>query len=1599
MSRTIFLLCIMLLSITVTNPSNHRVETNADQEKIGKLLLKPLMTRDTNRIDVIPHGKIKLRFKTTTNSGSIYKDYEIRFNFSSFHIVGNATKFVIYGPDRLIYGAPLHPPVSYTIKEIALPMGLKCVDVETIDLDAIVIEVPNIARQPQGIIFNITNYTKEFERINKIPPVESGIYPREPVLNWMNDDGKLRIMLATIMYNLTSNEAYLLQKIHIRVYLEEMPPVLGNRDFDCVDAIIIVSPRYYEYAVNFSLYHPEYNIGIVNTDWIFQNFDEAEMPSLSGFASGNQPLRNVLASKYNYSLALRIISFLRSIRNSSVKYIILMGNVIDVPPSYYYWDSCFYAYYKNAEQSWIPTDIFYASPDYDYYPEFAVSRIPFIGEQDISTYINKVKNWLYEFYNNKTWVKKIAVVGGMPFGTLYYSGEATILDIINSGYLGNLTIEKYFETNAKYTTENVRMLYKGGRIFILQFSHGTETSFVKLSKFDHRWIKLIDNRYLDTLQDASQLPIVVAPACSSGAYDYGIFDGNLKHSFSQAMIFSRAGGIAYVGMSRIAYGALSFYFDNGLLKAPYLLFAQAFLKLFFEAIYENSSTLGEAFKYAIREYAFRNNMWYSENLRTLMEAMIVGDPLLPLPRLVRLGDPPKVDVLRESRRWITIPLTFGQATEYKESNIIELNVTDSDLVEYVLVSPMFTKSFSEPFARTTYMNASPIGIAPPSGGVYILKIIDETGMEQRMYIRGKGAEFKNITIELLDTDGNGKFEFMRINTTIDFGYYSIDTTIWGFRAWLFFSYANEGKNRINQNIYIRSADIGEQTLTFMFDNGPLAGDGGVLKINYYFFSWWPWLYTWWYSGPGIWTEFRIEIIVSVPPNSLESAISIVLEDIEPRSVDGDTGIEVVDLYFRIKLNFRIDGYIEAMLYLRRYVIGESGGRVYLLSSFLPYIIHSYKQEVLIKYAWGLRSWYSRGSWGKPPTEEEALITHYYSFSVSLRTREHRLAVLTMSPQRIYELDNLTSDDSDTKDIIIEKVYAAQIFDPVKNVSDIRVTMAGYSIYPHFERTEMLIQKKVDDSWQTIYTKELAMGIFIFYWPGVSTEFKICNIPVEFLGEGEFRVLIRAYKYVGSNKVILAQQSAEFNVTQTYNSFIESLETRLVDRDGDGQYGHIDISIKLYKGFDEVSISYDVSYSVDGTETRIAKDTIRRHITNSIDISIGIRGDVLEDIENFSLIIRLKISCKNAEYMHTIPISREIVMDNLTGDYFEDSLMDSDKSFFPAIIIRNMPYIVNKSYVDFGVMIYSLYSMYSHMLIMVDSVCVYNISEYNDTIMLDVFCTGLSEGEHNLTIAVTGANKISIIHNFIVDLSPPIVNLTLRSPWRELALEWSTSDLSGVSRVEIYLNNTLIFTSNMQSGEVNLCIEDGEYEVMVVFYDLAGWSTSINKSVIIDSKPPRIILMEPNTTDITTDVDQINISWEIVDEVPIGSTRLIIDYVHILYPAKPHITLSLHTGENIIIIEAIDIAGNSNRIVISILVSPSPRDGDAIDQDGCEECCGFNESISYTPKNFDVCKISPDIIMATIQSLFLSILLLATIMCIKKAYKRVIRPLASHQRKS
>ena len=130
---------------------------------------------------------------------------------------------------------------------------------------------------------------------------------------------------------------------------------------------------------------------VLTTEQIFQEYRDKLAENITEYSGFYSPLQEdevyeTLKKNYNWTLALAIIAYLRN--QSDIGHLLIIGGANEIPPSFYYQSEML-----RSWESWIPTDYFYSSPDYDLYPNIYVGRIPFNSASLVQAVIDKIIRW------------------------------------------------------------------------------------------------------------------------------------------------------------------------------------------------------------------------------------------------------------------------------------------------------------------------------------------------------------------------------------------------------------------------------------------------------------------------------------------------------------------------------------------------------------------------------------------------------------------------------------------------------------------------------------------------------------------------------------------------------------------------------------------------------------------------------------------------------------------------------------------------------------------------------------------------------------------------------------------------------------------------------------------------------------------------------------------------------------------------------------------------------------------------------------------------------------------------------------------------------
>lgn len=413
--------------------------------------------------------------------------------------------------------------------------------------------------------------------------------------------------------------------------------ILALPSIASANEIIITSNALYSQANELKILHEQMGIKsrIVTIEEI-STLAEAEDPPIYGYAN-EKPSKIV---SYNYSLAKKIIAYLRSV---NAEYITIFGDADIIPPSYYAKDSSFGFY---------PTDFLYMSPDYDLNPNFALGRIPVSNASDALKVVSKIRTWYSELGSGN--YKNAVFVGTKIYATFskndrsiiedyeVWQGELAVKHLADIGAISKFNPKIILQSD--YKASEIRPFldeaFSGGYGLVFHSGHGTVTG-IDMGGIVYTTV------YLSKLSKKNPvLPVVVSDGCSSAGYDEEIMPSDFstmlnwasapKYPWAEYLLVSNAGGIAFVGFTRTTGSDYIFQINSGEVQVFRIKHAQAILTEFTKNMPNN--TLGFALKTALSNYSPNVKMnpatkaedW---TLRVFLMTTLIGDPTLKFPQL------------------------------------------------------------------------------------------------------------------------------------------------------------------------------------------------------------------------------------------------------------------------------------------------------------------------------------------------------------------------------------------------------------------------------------------------------------------------------------------------------------------------------------------------------------------------------------------------------------------------------------------------------------------------------------------------------------------------------------------------------------------------------------------------------------------------------------------------------------------------------------------------------------------------------------------------------------------------------------------------------
>jgi len=697
--------------------------------------------------------------------GGLYKVYTVALGSVVVESTdeGYATLYVDGAGNNLNYltapGKPMLPYIVYTFTVNGYvdnagvyvePLGFRVVDLRS-----------RLIPAPQPLAYR-PDYPNELryvpdENVYGSDQYFPGTLAEVKVYKGLLGKSIVSVKIFPAQYNPTENRLVVVDRMVIRVSYGKPTYI----PFQQKSLLIITTPALKDVASStLGNFYKDmgYSVDIVDTEYIYANFPPAsnitEYPGFYNPESLKPPeedriktdyVYQTLVEKYNYTLALKIISYL-SDTLGNYSHVLLVGNALDVPPSFYY--KYFYFFdYVGPYEGWIPTDLFYADINRDLVPDLYVGRIPFSDLKDVSYVAAKIIAWHSSSVSRSD---KLFMAGGYPFGLPLMFGETALSTMVLFNDTSSFDVTLLTRTSFNYTKEDILSILQGkaDALWFFMLSHGAGFAFADVLATPEfiEWEYLTSFEVL-SLSPSAGVPIVSSVACTNAAWDTELVTPEFPPpSIGQAILLSPAGGIAYLGSARIAWELLgSFVVDNGMLYNYY--YGATYLHRRIISTYNSyrvrgvEPSLGQVVAEGLASYVAEvmtlpDVAMFPDLadivLSEIMKLALLGDPALKLPAPKDIAEKPRIERI-ESINPVgyidALMLSYyaeGEAPLYKPNVVGVMNIVGSGTSKVKVVE---NRILSSPYELNyhTLINTSEIQMTDGSGVYETLFNRDRSG--------------------------------------------------------------------------------------------------------------------------------------------------------------------------------------------------------------------------------------------------------------------------------------------------------------------------------------------------------------------------------------------------------------------------------------------------------------------------------------------------------------------------------------------------------------------------------------------------------------------------------------------------------------------------------------------------------------------------------------------------------------------------------------------------------------------------------------------------------------------------------------------------------
>lgn len=394
--------------------------------------------------------------------------------------------------------------------------------------------------------------------------------------------------------------------------------------------VVLCPAKLHLAAEKLSRFHAEQEgitSAVVTTEAIRQAYAPAEDPPHEGYQNSQLDGCDCIHN-YDYVLAKKIVAYLRDQpAHPRLVYVTILGDGLLVPPSFYFhsrlYETLNYPWSKEyrTHPKWVPTDLFYASPDYDWVPNFRMGRLSVNDAAEAAKVVDKVIRW----HENAdwSWFRNVQLAGMGSRIPLRAEREGLFegmkIKFLHKSRDGDDRMARVFIEPA-LTTRNTGILWCAvhGDVNLLAWPESPLSADDLLRYSPH-----------------AEVPIVISIACSAGAFDLDLLRWSSEraaHSFGEAVLNSPAGGIAYFGSSRISRGAIQSFLREGQSAIIRQRYFPELLYGILQSRGHGADTLGQLYADALFAFVSNNDMAGDpRNVLTAFQYVHLGDPALKIP--------------------------------------------------------------------------------------------------------------------------------------------------------------------------------------------------------------------------------------------------------------------------------------------------------------------------------------------------------------------------------------------------------------------------------------------------------------------------------------------------------------------------------------------------------------------------------------------------------------------------------------------------------------------------------------------------------------------------------------------------------------------------------------------------------------------------------------------------------------------------------------------------------------------------------------------------------------------------------------------------------